>query len=193
MVVDVTEVRKYETWISFWQMRLIYSSKYDKGYINLLRKGLVSFNNRENASCSWHGFPTAARISLGFLFKCSSTIQLKHLWKKCKMNRSNSLSSPLTLIWQRTLIKKCFDSRINSKKVNTYQTNTVTDVRSYYVISHFVIIIIISTGMRIKMQKKRYCIRMPYAHVLAAVIVIVNHDRWTHEQINTSDSNFPFW
>ena len=33
---------------------------------------------------------------------------------------------------------------------------------------------------------------MAYAHVLAAVIVIVNHDRWTHEQTNTSDSNFPF-
>ena len=60
------------------------------------------------------------------------------------------------------------------------------------VILHFVIIIIISTGMGIKMQKNRYYIRMPYAHVSAAVIVIVNHDRWTQEQTNTSDSNFPF-
>ena len=37
MVVDVTEVRKYETSFSFWQMRLLYSSKYDQGYINQLR------------------------------------------------------------------------------------------------------------------------------------------------------------
>ena len=131
MVVDVTDVRNYDTSILFWQMRLIYSSKYDKGYINQLRWGLVSFDNRENASCSWHGFPTAAWIILSFFLKCSFTIQLKHLWKKCKMHRSNSLSSPLILIWQRTLIKKCFDSWINSKKVYTYQTNTVTDVRSY--------------------------------------------------------------
>ena len=43
--------------------------------------------------------------------------------------------------------------------------------------------------MRIRMQINRYNIRTPYAHVLAAVIVIVNHDRWTHEQTNTSDSN----
>ena len=37
MVVDVTEVRKYETSVSFWQMRLIYSFKYDKGYKNQVR------------------------------------------------------------------------------------------------------------------------------------------------------------
>ena len=73
MVVDVTEVRKYETSISFWQMRLICSSKYDKGYINQLRYGLASFNNRENAGCSWHGFPTAARMILRFFL-----MQLHH-------------------------------------------------------------------------------------------------------------------
>ena len=37
LIVNVTEVRKHESSISFWQMCLIYSSKYDKGYINQLR------------------------------------------------------------------------------------------------------------------------------------------------------------
>ena len=43
-----------------------------------------------------------------------------------------------------------------------------------------------------KMQMNRYYIRMPYAQVLAAVIVIVNDDKWTHKRTNTSDSNFSF-
>ena len=33
---------------------------------------------------------------------------------------------------------------------------------------------------------------MPDVHVLAAVIVIGNHDKWTHERTNTSNFNFSF-
>ena len=42
------------------------------------------------------------------------------------------------------------------------------------------------------MQMNRYYIRMPYAQVLAAVIVIVNDDKWTHEWTNHVRFQFPF-
>ena len=58
--------------------------------------------------------------------------------------------------------------------------NTVTDVRYYNIISYFVMIM--STGMIIKMQINRYYMTMPHAQVLAAVIVIVNDDKSTHER-----------
>ena len=60
------------------------------------------------------------------------------------------------------------------------------------VILHFVIIIIYIYRYGNQHAENIYYIRMPYSHVLAAVIVIVNHDRWTNEQTGTSDSNFPF-
>ena len=42
------------------------------------------------------------------------------------------------------------------------------------------------------MQINRYYIKMPYAHVLDAVIMVVNHDRLTHEQKNCQILIFPF-